>query len=212
MSHGFPISLRVDGQRCLVVGGGRIAERKINSLLRAGAMVRVVARDPSPMVRQLAGDGTLELHVRDYSHPDLDDVFLVIVATDDAALNATVSEECRRRRLLVNVVDQPALCNFYVSAQIERGPVSISVSTGGTAPALAKHLRILLESVVGEEHGHLAELMGELRPEVLAKFDRQSDRAAAWQRLLQSDILDRLRQGVTDSAREHARELMGLNS
>ncbi len=212
MSHGFPISLRVDGHQCLVVGGGHIAERKINSLLRAGAMVRVVARDPSPMVQQLAGEETLELHVRAYSHSDLDGAFLVIVATDDAELNATVSEECRRRGLLVNVVDQPALCNFYVSAQIERGPVSISVSTGGTAPALAKHLRILLESVVGEEHGSLAELMGQLRPEVLFKYDKQPDRAAAWQRLLQSDILDWLREGVTGSAREHARELMGLNS
>ncbi|MDI9586719.1 MAG: bifunctional precorrin-2 dehydrogenase/sirohydrochlorin ferrochelatase [Acidobacteriota bacterium] len=212
MSRGFPISLRVDGHKCLVVGGGRVAERKIKALLRAGAMVRVVARDPSPMVQQLAGQGTLELHVRDYAHPDLDGVFLVIVATDDAVLNATVSEECRRRGLLVNVVDQPALCNFYVSAQIERGPVSISVSTGGTAPALAKHLRMLLESVVGDEHGSLAELMGELRPEVLARYDQQPDRAAAWQRLLQSDILDWLREGVSCSARAHARELMGLNS
>lgn len=209
MSQGYPITLLVEGRPCLVVGAGRVAERKILSLLKAGASVRVVARNASAAVHGLAAEGAIDLQIRDYRDTDIDGAFVVVVATNDAELNNRISTECRRRGVLVNVVDQPPLCSFYVPALIQRGPVSLAISTSGAGPALAKHLRIVLEDVVGDEYGHLAELMDQLRPEVFAAYGEQSDRAAAWQRLLQSDILDWLHDGITDQARQHARELLG---
>jgi len=211
MAHCYPVALLLDGRPCLVVGGGRVAERKIASLLAAGAAMRVVAVEASAPVRQLADSGAIALSLREFREEDLDGVFLVIVATNNAELNSAVSAECDRRGLLVNVVDQPPLCNFYVPAVIERGPITLAISTGGASPALAKRLRILLEDVVGEEHGRLAALMAELRGEVMAAYDQQADRAAAWERLLDSDVLELLRRNETDQARRRARELMGLS-
>jgi siroheme synthase-like protein len=210
MTSTYPVSLLLDGRACLVVGAGRVAERKIAALLNAGAVVRVVALEACAAVQELADRGDIELSLRQFRDADLDGVFIVIVATDDTELNQRVSAECDRRGLLVNVVDQPALCNFYVPAVIERGPITLAVSTGGASPALAKHLRVLLEDTVGEEYGRLAELMAELRAEVIAAHDQQSDRAAAWERVLASEVLDLLRRDETDQARRRARELLGL--
>jgi siroheme synthase-like protein len=187
-----------------------VAERKIASLLNAGAAVRVVALEACAAVQELADRGDITLSLRQFSDADLDGVFIVIVATDDAELNQRVSAECDRRGLLVNVVDQPPLCNFYVPAVIERGPITLAVSTGGASPALARHLRVLLEDTVGEEYGRLAELMAELRAEVIAAYEQQSDRAAAWERVLGSEVLDLLRRDETDQARRRTRELLGL--
>lgn len=211
MPPSYPATLLLSGRPCLVIGGGRIAERKIKSLLHAAAAVRVVTREATPTVADLAATGAIALRLGEYSDADLDGVFLVIVATNDADLNRRVSAECRRRGLLVNVVDQPHLCNFYVPALLERGPVSLAISTGGASPALAKHLRVLLEAVVGEEYGELSELMASLRGELFDRYDTQADRAAAWQRLLQSDVLELLRRGERAQARQRARELLGLS-
>jgi len=210
MPPSYPATLLLSGRPCLVIGGGRIAERKINSLLHAAAAVRVVTREATPAVADLAVTGAIALRLGEYSDADLDGVFLVIVATNNADLNQRVSAECRRRGLLVNVVDQPHLCNFYVPALLERGPVSLAISTGGASPALAKHLRVVLEAVVGEEYGELSELMAGLRGEMFDRYDEQADRAAAWQRLLDSDVLELLRRGERAQAQERARELLGL--
>ena len=210
MPPSYPATLLLSGRPCLVIGGGRIAERKINSLLHAAAAVRVVTREATPAVADLAATGAIALRLGEYSDADLDGVFLVIVATNNADLNQRVSAECRRRGLLVNVVDQPHLCNFYVPALLERGPVSLAISTGGASPALAKHLRVVLEAVVGEEYGELSELMAGLRGEMFDRYDEQADRAAAWQRLLDSDVLELLRRGERAQAQERARELLGL--
>jgi siroheme synthase-like protein len=208
--HCYHIALLLENRPCLVIGAGRIAERKIGSLLDAGGQVRVVALQASEAVSALAASGAIELRLREYEAADLDGMFIVIVATNDAKLNSRVSAECHRRGLLVNVVDQPALCGFYVPAVIDRGPVSIAISTSGASPALSKHLRVLLESVVGEEYGLLSTLMNELRGEVIAAFTHQPERAAAWERLLQSDVLALLRAGEMDQARQYARQTMGL--
>jgi siroheme synthase-like protein len=212
MDRCYPVALLLEGRSCLVVGGGRVAERKIASLRQAGASVRVVALEVSESVRRMAKTGEIELHQRAFAVSDLDGAFLVIVATDNSYLNEHISAECHRRGQLVNVVDQPALCTFYVPATIERGPVSVAISTSGAGPALARHLRELLEGVVGEEYGRLALLMGDLRDEVKAAFAQQSERAMAWQRLLDSEVLDLLRGGETTPARQRAREIIGLGA
>lgn len=208
--HCYHISLLLENRPCLVIGAGRIAERKIGSLLDAGARVHVVALEASPAVSALAACDNIVLHLREYVPTDLDGAYVVIVATNDAELNSRVSAECHSRGILVNVVDQPALCSFYVPAVIDRGPVSIAISTSGASPALSKHLRVLLEDAVGEEYGLLSTLMHELRGEVIATFTQQPERAAAWECLLQSDVLALLREGRMDQARQFARQIIGL--
>lgn len=206
----YQIALKLENRLCLVIGAGRVAERKIDGLLKAGAKVRVVACEANAAVAALAACGQIELDLRAYEPGDLDGVFLVIVATSDAAVNSRVSVECQQRGLLVNVVDQPALCNFYVPAVVQRGPISLAVSTGGASPALSRHLRLLLEDVLGEEYGLLGTLMQELRGEVAASLASQPERAAAWKRLLQSDVLVLLRAGESARARQRARQILGL--
>jgi siroheme synthase-like protein len=211
MSDCYPISLLVVDLPCLVIGGGGVAERKVLGLLEAGARVRVVAPEVTGRIEDLAAAGAIEVVRREGRLADLDGVRLVIIATGDRAANEELALEAQRRGLLVNVVDVPHLCNFYVPAMVERGPVSIAISTGGASPALAKHVRKLIEQVVGEEHGQLAALMGELRAAVVERWPTQQERATAWERLLGSDVLALLRQGRADEARKLAMETLGVS-
>jgi uroporphyrin-III C-methyltransferase/precorrin-2 dehydrogenase/sirohydrochlorin ferrochelatase len=210
MSDCYPISLLIRDLPCLVLGGGAVAERKVLRLLDAGARVRAVAPEITKQLECLSADGIIEVIRREASMEDLDGMRLVIIATSDAETNEAIALEAQRRGLLVNVVDVPRLCNFYVPATVDRGPINVAVSTGGAAPALAKHLRRRLEEVVGEEYGRLAALMGELRPDVMQRWPTQQERAAAWENLLASDVLALLKQGREDEARQLALQVLGL--
>jgi len=211
MPRFYPISLDLRGRACLVIGAGRVAERKVRSLLEAEASVRGVAHEATEALHALADEGAIALRLGEFAPADLDGVWLAIAATDDEHLNTSVARECEKRRIFANVVDVPDLCSFIVPAQVTRGPVSVAVSTGGVSPALAKWLRRRLEDVIGEEYGALAQLMGEFRPEVRGAIPAQSDRALAWKRVLDSEVLDLLKAGRTDEARALARELLGLD-
>ncbi len=210
MSRYYPVSLDLRGRACLVIGAGRVAERKIRSLLEAGAQVQVVAREAVDAVTRLAESGAIALRIGEVEDRDLDGVWLVIAATNDETLNRWVARECERRGVFANVVDVPALCSFIVPARIDRGPISVAVSSGAVAPAFAKWLRDDLESAVREEHGAFAELLGEMRAELRATFPEQRDRAAAWHRALESRGLELLRQGRADDARAAVRAALGL--
>lgn len=189
-----------------------MAERKVHALLQADARVHVVTREASDGLRVLADAGAITLRLGEVTEADLDTPVLVIAATDDEELHAWLSRECRKRRIPVNVVDVPPLCSFFVPASIHRGPLTISLMTGGEAPALAKRLRRMLEEQVGEEYGLLAELMGSLRDEVKLAIGELRDRTAAWGRLVESDeVLGLLREGRGTEARALARCILGLN-
>lgn len=196
---------------CLVVGGGRVAERKVDALLEAGARVTVVAHEATEGLRLLADAGAIALRLGEVTEDDLREPVLVVAATDDADLHAWLSAECRNRRIPVNVVDVPALCTFTVPATIRRGPLTLALMTGGEAPALAKKLRRMLEEQVGPEYGALAVLMGGLRREVKERLHAIEDRTAAWTRLVESEeLLALLRGGRPDEARALARCILGL--
>ncbi len=150
----FPVSLKVGGERCLVVGGGAVAARKARSLLRAGA--RVTAVSPSfvprfPRVRRLR---------RAFRAADVGGALLVIAATDDPRANRAVHAACRRRGIPVNVVDVPGLCTFIVPSVARRGSVTVAVSTGGLSPSLARALRARIEAVLPASLGRLARSVG----------------------------------------------------
>ncbi len=155
----FPVFLKLEGRPCLVVGAGTVGEPKIESLVAAGATVRVVAPRASEVVTGLARTRRITWERRGFRCQDLDDMFLVIAATADEELNEQVFQEARRRGVLANVVDDPPRCDFYYPAVVRRGDLQIAISTGGHSPALAQRLRRELEQQFPQEYeGWVAEL------------------------------------------------------
>jgi uroporphyrin-III C-methyltransferase/precorrin-2 dehydrogenase/sirohydrochlorin ferrochelatase len=165
----FPIFLKLEGRRCLVVGAGKIAEGKIRSLLQAGALVRAVAPEAILPVRKLVLDGSIEWYARGFESHDLDGVFLVIAATSSADVNAQVFAEAEKRNVLCNSVDDPEHCDFYYPAVVNRGDLQIAISTNGRSPALAQRLRKELEEQFGPEYEAWVKELGEARDELTAK-------------------------------------------
>lgn len=165
---GYMANLVVEGREALVVGGGKIAARKVEDLLAAGARVTVVA----PEICGEIGREGVRLHRRPYQPEDIGDSFVVIAATDDEELNAQVSRDCVARNVLVNIVDRPALCTFTVPATVHRGHLTIAISTNGRCPAFASILREELEGGYGPEYGPLLDRFALVRREMLA--DRES--------------------------------------
>jgi len=187
-------------QRCLVVGGGEVAARKVALLLRAGAFVKVVAPSLAPGMQALLAEATLQHEARTYQADDLDDVALVIAATDDRSVNSAVSSAARGLRLPVNVVDDPALCSFIVPAFVERSSVMIAIGTGGSAPVLARLLRGRIEATVPERYGELAELAARLRAEVQLQLPDVTLRRRFWEEVLEGAVSEAVFRGAAGAA------------
>ena len=164
----FPMFLKLEGKQCLVVGAGRVGEPKIAGLLETGARIRVVSLDASPVVREWARAGKIELEVRAFSAEDLDGAFLTIVATNSRTLNERVYREAQRRGVLCNVVDVPDLCDFFYPAIVRRGDLQIAVSTAGQSPSLAQKIRQQLEKQFGPGYASWVAELGETRKLILA--------------------------------------------
>jgi uroporphyrin-III C-methyltransferase / precorrin-2 dehydrogenase / sirohydrochlorin ferrochelatase len=164
----FAMFLKLQGRRCLVVGGGTIAEGKVRGLLASGAIVTVVAPDVTSEVAAWAAGGQLTWHAREFRSTDLEDALVVISATDgsatnDPGLNARVFAEAEARGVLCNAVDDPEHCHFYFSSVVDRGPLQIAISTTGYSPALAQRLRQELETLYGEEYASWVTRLGASR-------------------------------------------------
>ncbi|HVO61373.1 MAG TPA: bifunctional precorrin-2 dehydrogenase/sirohydrochlorin ferrochelatase [Terriglobales bacterium] len=168
MSSLFPMFLKLEGRRCLVVGAGNVAEGKIASLLETGARVQVVATQAVPMISEWAEAGQIDLHLRPFSSDDLDGVLVAVVATSLADLNERIYREAQQRGVLCNVVDVPQLCDFYYPAIVRRGDLQIAISTKGHSPALAKRLREQLEEQFGPAYAEWVADLGQTRKLVLA--------------------------------------------
>ena len=168
----FPMFLKLAGRPCLVVGAGAIGESKIASLVEAGARVRVVAPEATEQVRSWAQSGKVDWQARPFQPDDLDNMFLVVASTSSTELHEQIFAEATRRGVLCNVVDVPALCDFYYPAVVQRGALQIAVSTAGLSPALAQRLRQQLEKQFGEEYAAWVEQLGEAREKLLrARMD-----------------------------------------
>ena len=162
----YPVSLNLQNRLCLVVGGGRVAERKTKALLNAGANVRLISPDATPNLQALAADGSLDWRQAAYAPggtETLDGVFLVMACTDNRAVNAEVVSEAAARQLLILCADDPDAGNFVSAAQITRGDLVLTVSTGGGSPTLAVVLREHLEAEFGPEWAKLVEMIGKQR-------------------------------------------------
>ena len=168
MSSLFPMFMKLEGRRCLVVGAGKVGEPKIGGLIDAGARVHVVALEATEAVHVWATAGKITLEIRAFTESDLEGTVLAVVATASRSVNGSIYREAQRRGVLCNVVDDPEYCDFYYPAVVRRGDLQIAVSTNGQSPSLAQKLRQQLERQFGPGYaGWVAEL-GETRRHVLA--------------------------------------------
>ena len=168
MSSLFPMFMKLEGRRCLVVGAGKVGEPKIGGLIDTGARVHVVALEASETVHAWANAGKITLELRAFAAEDLVETFLAIVATASRALNSSIYHEAQRRGILCNVVDVPEYCDFYYPAVVQRGDLQIAVSTNGQSPSLAQKLRLQLERQFGPGYAKWVAELGETRRLVLA--------------------------------------------
>ena len=205
MPNYYPVFLHVKGRRCVVVGGGEVAQRKVEALVEAGARVRVIAPSLTPRLSEMAAAGTVEAEPRPYAPGDLKGAFLAIAATDDAETNTLVTREARRRRVLLNVVDQPRACSFIVPSVVRRGELVLAVSTGGLSPALARRVREELEAHFGPEYALLARVVGRVRRRLRRRGEVS---AAAWNQALDGELLELLRRGEVARAERRLEEAL----
>lgn len=199
-------------QRVLIIGGGRVAERKIKTLLESGAKITVIAPALTDELSRLAQAGKLEWQARSWQNEDVaafPDALLIFIATNDAELNRTVAAEARANGKLVNVADDPSDCDFILPGVVQNGEITLAIATGNysvesnegkVSPALTAHLRRKLQEFIGPEYSQLAQLLRELRPMVKQKVNPEQ-RAALWRKMVESDALNLLKVGQIEQAR-----------
>jgi uroporphyrin-III C-methyltransferase/precorrin-2 dehydrogenase/sirohydrochlorin ferrochelatase len=202
----FPVFLKVEGRPCLVVGGGKVAARKVMSLLRAGGHVTVVAPQICDELQAQVERDAVTLVGRDFSAADIEGMVLAIAATDDTAVNRSVYELASRQGIPVNVVDNPELCSFIVPSIVDRSPVQVAVSTGGASPVLARLLRARLESFIPAAYGRLAQLVDDCRQQVKQRFSDVDQRRYFWESVLQGRVAELLFAGQEELARRALQE------
>lgn len=185
----YPVNLSVKNKRCLVLGGGKVAERKVKRLLESGARVSVVSPSVTPGLRRLREKNKIILKNREFRPKDLSGIFLAISAADDRKINSAVSSYCRKNDILVNVVDSPEECGFVLPSVVRRGALTISISTDGLSPALSKRIRQDIEKRYGAEYAGYLRMMKKVRPRVLETIKDPGAR-----KIIFKKMLSRLRQ------------------
>jgi precorrin-2 dehydrogenase/sirohydrochlorin ferrochelatase len=206
----YPLFLNISGKKCVVVGGGRVAERKVERFLHFGAVVDVVSRQITPLLDEYSREGKIVHRKTEYESAVLSGAFLVIAATDDPSVNARVAKDARNRGIPVNVVDDPRGCDFIVPSLVEQGDLSIAVSTGGKSPALAKKIRKDLEGLYGNEYSLLLEILGELRERMIAEGRDPDENRQGFEAVVYSEILDYIRTGRLNEIGALIRRLTGV--
>jgi precorrin-2 dehydrogenase/sirohydrochlorin ferrochelatase len=195
----YPAFLALQGRPCLVVGGGKVAEGKVQGLLAAGAQLTIVSPKLRPGLKKLVDDGELRHLSRSYEADDVRGMTLVMVATDDGTVNARVAADCRRHGIWVNAADDPPNCDFILPSVIRKGRVTLAASTSGASPALARRLREELEVFLSDDLSALADLLADVRSEL--QVLHVSVGAERWQEAIDGQLRALLAQRRYDEAR-----------
>jgi precorrin-2 dehydrogenase/sirohydrochlorin ferrochelatase len=201
----YPVNLDLHGRRALVVGGGPVAAHKAGGLLRAGAVVTVVASEAVP---ELAQDPDVRWHRRPYRRGEVASYRLAITATDDAAVNAQVARDGEAAGVLVNSADDPANCSFILPSVLTRGDLQITVSTNGRSPALSRWVRRQLEPLFTDVHARLVDVVSEVRHEARAELG--TSELDGWSAAIDDELIDLVAAGRDDEARSRVRAALGL--
>lgn len=196
----FPIFISLEDKRCLVVGGGSVAARKITQLVRAHARVRVVAPRLCDELVARVTRKEIAHKIGNFGPDDLEGCWLVIAATNDEEVNRRISERCHEQGILINVVDSPKLCSFIMPSIVDRSPVQIAISTSGASPVLARLLRTRLETMIPASYGRLAQLMAEFRQQVKTRFPTVPARRRFWEKVLNGPVAEMLFSGREKTA------------
>ena len=201
--------LRLDGRRCVVVGGGPVGLEKVEGLLACDAAVTLVSPEAVPELQRYAAEGSVAWERREYRAEDLEGAFLAIAATSRTDLNVRVFEEAEARSMLVNVVDVPDLCNFILPAIVRQGPLAIAISTAGASPALAKRMKREIAEAFGEPYARLALILNDARAWAKATLPTYQDRKAFFEGIVngEPDPIELLRAGG-DDAEQAVRDLV----
>jgi len=183
----YPVFIELQDRRCLVIGGGREAQRKVEGLLAAGGRVDIISPKLTRDLQRMLAEGKIEsLEQREYREGDVEGYEIVMVATNDGKVNAEVSAEGKRRRVWVNAADDTENCDFILPAVIRRGNITLAASTSGTSPALARRLREELEAYLTEDMPALADLLGEVRNDLRSRGIAPN--AEVWQDAIDEDL------------------------
>ncbi len=205
----YPIYLDIKDRNCLVVGGGSVGTRKVERLLECGAKVTVVGPDADEKLKKLSDGGIIQLKERAFQSADLDDMFLVIGATDHEVLNFKIHTEARLRGLLCNIADRPEACDFILPAIVNRGDLTIAISTSGKSPAFAKNLRRQLEFQFGDEYAEFLDLMGAIRKKLLIKEHKPEVHKHLFEQLIERDLVQMLKNADIDKINALLLDVLG---
>lgn len=205
----YPINLDIRNRNCLVIGAGGVGTRKVLGLLACEARVTVVSPEFSDRIADLAQQRALVLLDRPYRAEDLQNMFLVIGATDDQDLNRQVHRDAENRGILCNIADRPELCNFILPSIVRRGDLTVSISTSGRSPALAKKLRRDLELAFGEEYGVLLRLMGVIRGRLLSEAHAPEAHKPIFEKLVNGNLAEMIREDRRANIDRLLREVLG---
>lgn len=184
MSEYYAVSLKVEDKKCVVVGGGKVAERKIKLLLQKGASVTVVSPEITSSLEKLQRDGEISHSPAIYLSSHLKGAFLVIAATDDRTINSRVAEDANKLGMLVNVADSPAESSFILPAILSRGDLTIAVSTAGRSPALARKIKEDLALVYSTEYGDVVDMVAKAREIIKRKYPSSEKRTQIWREIM----------------------------
>ena len=198
----YPIYLDIENRDVVIIGGGNVCARKAETMMKYGARVTVVSPEFTDEIEGWAREGCLALRRKLYDESDLDGANIVIASTDVQSINEQIAADCRRRRIPVNVVDVTPLCEFIVPAILEKGSVTVAISTGGKSPALARTLKEDLSRTIGPEYPEVNDLLGTLRENAKAVLPTDLDRKRFFDGIIARGILELLREGKRAEAFE----------
>jgi len=202
MNKYYPVFMKLENKKCVVIGGGKVAERKVKLLLESDALIEVISPDLTKPLEKILGKGNIKYIKGKYKKRYLKGACLVIAATDSPGVNNRIYNDCRGMDIKVNVIDAPHLCDFIIPSALKRGSLVITVSTGGKCPALAKKIRHDIEEKYGEEYEEFIELMGKLRDRLKEEIPEESNRRKFWKNLLSYDIPGLLKENREEEIKE----------
>ncbi|MFT8314526.1 MAG: bifunctional precorrin-2 dehydrogenase/sirohydrochlorin ferrochelatase [Clostridium sp.] len=192
MNEYYPIMLNVKGKKCGVIGGGKVAYRKITTLLECGAEVLVISREIIQDIKMLVNENKVIYLEDNYDFKYISDSYLVYAATNEKDINEKIYKQCNEKNILVNVVDEPDICNFIVPSKIKRGDLTIAVSTNGKSPMLAKKIREDLEQIYDDKFEIFLDIMGQIRKEAFVILKDSRVRSEFYKHIVYSDFINRL--------------------
>ena len=204
----LPIFFNINNRHCVVIGGGDVATRKVSMLLKASAAITLYSPQICHELQDLANAGKIKYINSNFEPSQLAGACMVIAATDDEAVNIAVSVAAKAQNIPVNVVDAPDLCTFTMGSIIDRSPVVIAISSEGNAPVLARYIRAKIETMLPATYGRIADIAGEFRESVKAKFGSTQGRRIFWEGVLQGSFVERVLSGQEQAAREQLATLI----